>query len=198
MDLHTITITAPTEETVKEAVGPEKAPSLYSMDVNYSNQNKWFAHLALEDVLGDGYQNLNLHLTRFSIPQLAQTTTTVSYKGYQKEIPTKVLNADTKEVTLEYIVDSDWKNYKALYAWLSGIYGTLNPVLKNTNTGIMPSDYMPLRIYLLSPYKQKLIQFLFENCWIKIFNDVSLDVSSSELVTHSFTMAFDRYTVENI
>jgi len=46
----------------------KSSPSIYNMDVNYAVSNKWFAHYALEDVLGKGYHDLNLHLTNFSIP----------------------------------------------------------------------------------------------------------------------------------
>jgi len=106
-------------------------------------------------------------------------STTVSFKGYQKEIPTKVLNAENKELTLTYIVDENWNNYKSLFAWISAPEGTINPIIKDASkAGIQPNDYIPLRIYLLDNYKKKIIQFVFENCWIKIFNDMQLDVSS--------------------
>ena len=137
----------------------EISPSIFNMDVNYANQNKWFAYLPIEDVLGKKYNNLNLHLTRFSIPQLEQTSTEVSFRGYSKEVPTKVLNASTKILTLEYIVDADWANYRALYAFISNINGTLNPISSDEKTGILPTEYLPLRIYLLGPYKKKIIQF---------------------------------------
>ena len=39
------------------------------------------------------------------------------------------MNAGTKQLTLEYIVDADWKNYKALYLWMSSILGNINPVV---------------------------------------------------------------------
>ena len=86
-----------------------------------------------------------------------QGTTSVSFRGYSKEMPTKILNPETKEVTLEYIVDSDWSNYRSLYAFMSSINGTLNPVSNDEKTGILPSEYLPLRIYLLGPYKKKII-----------------------------------------
>ena len=172
---------------------------IYNMDLNYANQNKWFAYFPLEDILGKSYAGLNLHLTRFSIPQLEQTSNTASYRGYSKEVPGKELNAGTKQVTLEYIVDSEWKNYQALYSWMSGIYGTINPVLENDDTSrIRPSDYLPLRIYLLGHYKKKIIQFLFKNTWIKVFNDIALDVNQPGEVLHSFTLVFDEFTIENI
>jgi hypothetical protein len=41
---------------------------------------------------------------------------------------------------------------------MSGIYGTINPVLENDDTSrIQPTDYLPLRIYLLGHYKKKII-----------------------------------------
>jgi len=83
---------------------------------------------------------------------------TGSFRGYTKEIPTKVINADTKELTLEYIVDEYWQNYKSLYAWQSCITGTLNPVTDDaSNQGISPSEYITLRIYLLNNYKKKVL-----------------------------------------
>lgn len=103
-------------------------------------------------------------------------STTVSYKGYSKEIPTKVINASTKQLTLEYIVDQNWNNYTCLFAWISHIYGTLNPMMANDDTSsINPSDYLPLRIYLLDNYKRKCREFVFNNTWIKVFNDLSLE-----------------------
>lgn len=113
-------------------------------------------------------------------------------------MPGKVLIPSTKEVRLEYIVDADWSNYRALYAFLSNINGTINPISEDEKTGILPTEYLPLRVYLLGPYKKKLIQFLFENCWIKVFDEVSLNVNSAEVVKHSFTMVFDRYLIEDV
>lgn len=174
-------------------------PNLYGLGVNYSSQNKWFAYLPLENVLGPKYGNLDLHIKQFSLPQLLMGSTTVSFKGYQKEIPTKVLNAENKELTLTYIVDEKWHNYKSLFAWISSPEGTLNPIIdEDTSKRIAPSEYITLRIYLLDNYKNKVIQFVFENCWIKIFNDLQLDVSNPAEITHSFTFVYDRYHIEDL
>jgi len=64
---------------------------------------------------------------------------------------------------LTYVVDENWHNYKALYAWISSPEGTLNPIVKDeVIQKISPSEYIPLRIYLLDNYKKKVIQFVFE------------------------------------
>ena len=174
----------------------KKYPQMEGLQTDYANSNKWFATLAIEDVLGKEYANIELHLKRFSIPQMTMQTTTVAYKGYQKEIPTKVMNPDTKELTLEYIVDSDWRNYKMLYSWMSGIEGNINKVVADATT-VSPSTYIHLRKSLVTPYKKKIIQFLFTDCWIKVFNDIALDVENSNEVTHSFTICYDDYKIEN-
>lgn len=186
-------------DDINYAVQYAQKPNAYSMDVNYAYQNKWYAYFPLEDVLGKSYKNLNLHLTRFTIPQLQQSSSTVSYRGYEKQIPGKVLNPSTKQLTLDYIVDADWSNYTALYSWMSGIVGVINPITTNEqeikNT-VNATDYVPLRIYLVGPYKKKIIQFKFSNTWIEVFDAISLDVNSTSEVTHSFTLVFDEYTIE--
>ena len=186
-------------DNINYAVQYAQKPNAYSMDVNYAYQNKWYAYFPLEDVLGKSYKNLNLHLTRFTIPQLQQSSSTVSYRGYDKQIPGKVLNPSTKQLTLDYIVDADWSNYTALYSWMSGIVGVINPITTNEqeikNT-VNATDYVPLRIYLVGPYKKKIIQFKFSNTWIEVFDAISLDVNSTSEVTHSFTLVFDEYTIE--
>lgn len=126
------------------------------------------------------------------------STTSVAFRGYTKEIPTKVLMPDTKEINIEYIVDADWSNYRALYAMMSNINGTINPVSNDEKTGILPSEYLPFRVYLLGPYKKKIISFLFEDTWIKVFNEIQLDVNQPGEVTHSLTIAFDKYSIEDV
>ena len=171
---------------------------IFNMDVNYANENKWYAYLPIEDILGKKYKNLNLHVTKFNLPQLMQSSITASFKGYEKEMPGKVLIPSTKEITIEYIVDANWSNYRALYTLISNINGTINPVSNDKMSGITPAEYLPLRIYLLGPYKKKIIQFCFEDTWIKIFNELSLDVNSPNEVHHSFTSVFSQYHIEDV
>ena len=176
----------------------EEIPNTFGLNTNLTNSNHWFAYFPLETRLGTSYNNIDLHIKRFSLPQMEQSSTTVSYKGYEKQIPTKVINYGTKELTIEFFVDENWRNYKALYQWMSSVEGALNPVTDEKIESISPTDYVPLRIYLLDNYKKKVIQFLFENCWIKTFNDIALEANNSGEVTASFTFCYDRFTIEDV
>lgn len=173
-------------------------PPMSGLDVSYTTGNQWYAYLPIEDILGKRYKNLDLHLTKFSLPQMEMGSSSVPYKGYSKEIPLKVINPETKQLTLEYLVDEYWQNYKSLFAWQSVITGVLNPVTDDVAGGISPSEYITLRIYLLNNYKKKVLEFEFQNCWLKVFNEISLDVTSQEPVVHSFTFVYDDYRMVEI
>lgn len=84
--------------------------------------------------------------------------------------------------------------------WTYGIFGSIDPIAvdKTTLEPIQPSDYLPLRIYLLDNYKRKVIQFYFENCWIKSFGDVSLDANNPGEIPHSFTFVYDQFYIEDV
>lgn len=172
-------------------------PNLNGLGTNYTAGNKWIAYVPLQNALGNKYRNLDLHVKSFSIPQMEQTTSEVSFRGYTKTIPTKVINADTKEFTIEYIIDEHWFNYKSLYAWMGGIVGSYPQVTDDATESISASDLLTIRVYLLDNYKNKVIEFVFENCFIKTFNDLRLEASNSNEVTGSITLCYDRFSIAN-
>lgn len=166
-------------------------PKMAGLDQSYSIGNQWFAYLPIENVLGKRYSNLELHLKQFALPQIEMGSQEVSFRGYQKTIPTKVLNASTKELTLTYLVDEYWQNYKSLWAWTQSPVGTLNQVTDDKAAGVSPTSYITMRIYLLNNFKKRILEFSFSNTWIKVFNDIQLDVANQDVVEHSFTICYD-------
>ena len=155
-------------------------------------------YFPLANVLGKKYSNLELNLTRFSIPQMVMGSTTTSFKGYQFEIPTKVLDAETKEITLEYIVDEKWQNYKALFQWCSASEGQLNKVTDTSDIEtVAMTDFIDCRIWLIDSFKNRIIDFVFENCWIKNFQDLSLEANNPEEVHHTVTLAYSNFFIDN-
>lgn len=46
----------------------DKSPNMMGLNTNLANSNKWIAYFPLEDNLGKKYNNLELHLVRFSLP----------------------------------------------------------------------------------------------------------------------------------
>ena len=180
---------------------PEEAPNpgaIYGMDVNYAVANAWYAYLPIENILGTKYRNLNLHLTRFSIPQQTMGSMTVSFRGVDKIIPTKVINPSDKTLTLEYIVDEKWQNYRSLYAWMSCINGAINRSAVDEKQGVQPDEYIPLRVYLLDNYKRKILEFVFTDTWISTFESLALEQNDPGEVKHSITITYDKFELLDI
>ena len=161
------------------------------LDTSMSIANQWVAYLPIEDTLGKRYQNLQLHLRQFSIPQIEMGSMEASFKGYTKTMPTKVLNAGTKELTLTYLVDENWQNYKSLWAWAQSPTGTINQLTDDKKGGISASGLLTMRIYLLNNFLRKVVQFEYMDVWIRVFNDLQLDVTSQDVIEHSFTVCYD-------
>lgn len=190
---------APAQPRLNDIKSESMMPKLSGLNTNLTNSNKWYAYFPIESILGKKYGGLELHLVRFSLPQMEMSSMEVSYKGYTKTIPSKVMNPATKELTLTYLVDEYWQNYKALYLWMSATEGNINNVVAGENIQpISPSNYLPLRIYLLDSYKRKRVQFCFSNCWIKLFNDIALEQNNPGEVEASFTCVYDQFTIEDI
>lgn len=177
---------------------PSDAKLYQGLERHAAIGNKWIGYIPLETVLGPEFKNIELRLVRFSMPPLQIGSQSVSFKGYSVEVPTHVLNAETKEITWEYIVDEDFENYASLYAWASGI-GNIVDIGDDSNAarteGILTNSIIPCRVWLLDSYKKIRREFLFENCWIKQFNDLALDYSNANEVHHSITMTYSNFKV---
>lgn len=178
--------------------------NMTGMNTHYANQNKWIGYVPMANLSKD-FKNLELNLTRFTIPQMNIGTTETAYKGYTITLPTKLINAESKEITWEYIIKEDWSDYRALYAWGASV-GLFVPTTtealeaqavgesSQSTTGIF-SDYLDCRVWLLDNFKKRTIEFVFRDCFIKHFGDMALDVSQPGEIKHSVTMAYSRFEI---
>ena len=189
--------------------------SMTGLDTSRAIANKWIGFIPLQNALGNKFRNLELSLVRFSIPSIQMGTSTTSFKGVSYEVPTHVLNPDTKEITFEYKVSQDWYNYKSLFIWASAL-AILNPVdakafqaqimhedvvaatrVDRSAIGVF-TDLLDCRVWLLNNFKQRVVDFTFHNCFIKSFGEIALDYSSTDEVIHSFTMAYSNFTIDSV
>ena len=172
---------------------------------NYATQNKWIGYIPLSLVMGNKFKNLELELVRFTIPSTEIGTTTVQFRGSTYEYPTKLITPDTKNITFEYIVDEQWNNYKALHSWATGL-GIITPTTEEgwhamtlhqsvPEAENLMSTMIECRVWLLNAYKKRVIDFRFDNCFIKSFSELALDYSQTGEVHHSFTLAYTDFRI---
>jgi len=125
-------------------------------------------------------------------------STSVSFKGYEYYLPTKIMDGGSKEITFDYIVDEKWLNYKSLYAWMSGLEGNINEVYKTSDTGIQDKDTLDVRVWLIDPFKNRILDLCFYDSWIKVFQDLALESNSTDIVTHSVTFCYSHYELKDV
>ncbi len=174
----------------------------YGLDPNYAAQNKWYLYLPMKTVIGSVAENLDLAVNQFYLPGLEIPTATTSYKGYSVQVPQpKLINPGEKTMKFRYIVNDDWYNYSSLYTWAAKL-GILNNEV-DANTTIQAaanaegtSDFMTARLYLLSPFKKKIVEFIFEYAFMKNFGELLLTYENSNPVTHDITLAYNFYKID--
>ena len=161
--------------------------------------NKWMAYVPIGLVLGPSYTNLELSLASFTLPSIEMGSDTISYRSIKVEVPTHTMQPETKEITFNYYIHSDWSDYRGLYNW------ALNeaPVNKGTVTGSEEVfangmyKVIDIRVQLINQMKQPIIGFVFKNCWLKQFADLQLTYANANEIQHAFTCAYTNFEIED-
>lgn len=161
--------------------------------------NKWIGYIPFKTVLGDAFQNLELQLTQFYLPAINVNAGVVGFQGYTFKIPAGgVMNAGDKTLKFQYIVDDEWRNYTALHTWASKfvMYGdTLDKASQTAQLAQVADYFATVRLWLLSPFKKRIVDFEFHNCWVQEFGEILLDCASSEPVKHQFTLTYTHFNI---
>jgi hypothetical protein len=171
----------------------------YADALNLATNVKWIAVIPfyqIDEELSSGDVAFNLYT--FNLPDMSIGSTEVNYNGYPIEIPTNVKAGD-KTVTFEYLMSSDWHQYKLLWGWANKIVnqqGAGRPEDNKKNGSFM----VPIRFMALSEFKKPLFSIIYHDCWIKDFGAISLDYQDGDasVVTHNFTCSYSYFEFEDI
>lgn len=182
-------------EQFKQTNKQMSVPAMNGLNTEFAHGNRWIGYVPIQNVLGKNYSNIELNLTRFSIPQIQMGSTDTSFKSYQYKIPTKVMDAGSKEITFEYIIDEKWQNYKSLYTWMTNLEGNINKVDNGIIENPTSKDTLDVRVWLIDNFKNRIIDFVFCNSWILTFQDLNLETNNPHEVHHSFTMVYSNFYI---
>jgi hypothetical protein len=177
--------------------------SLPNTSYNLATGNKWIltipfhalnaeddteeANLSFEDVIA-------FNLYNFSIPSLSIGEADFSIFGVGIPIPTNTRNED-KSILFNYMLSSNWHQYRTLYKWFSLIAGEDGG--SSTNT---PSNYLlDVTVTMISEYKNEKFDLVFHGAWLKELDTIDLNYQNAEAnISHAFTLRYAYYTIENL
>jgi len=161
--------------------------------------NKWIANVPLPLVLGPSYSNIELSLTSFTLPSIEMGSDTIPYRGIKFEVPTHVMQPETKEITFNYYVHSDWSDYRALYSWAMNLSPVNKGSISDSSEVVADGMYkvIDITVQLINQMKVPIIGFVFKNCWLKTFSDMQLTYANANEIQHAFTCAYTNFELKD-
>lgn len=174
----------------------------YGLDPNYAAENKWYLYLPMKTVLGNAFSDLDLAISQFYLPGLDIATSDVANKGYTVTVPQpRLINANAKTMKFRYIINDDWYNYCTLYTWaiklgVLNVESEVNSTIQAAANAEGTSKYLNARLYLLSPFKKKIVEFVFEYAFLKNFGELLLTYEDSKPVNHDITLSYNFFRIE--
>lgn len=174
------------------------------MSLTYNNLNlltscRFLSYLPVQAIDPDmKSSNISFNLTSFDVNALSIASNDVGFLGFQVAMPAGVRDND-KTMTFNYLPDSSLSQYRFLYKWFSKIASEEGSgVGWDPNKTNISSIMVPIRVVVLSEFKNNVVEFTFENSWICELGTLSFNYQDSEAspITHSFTFKYQRMTIE--
>lgn len=166
-----------------------------SIAYNLATRNKWLLVIPFKQIDSDlTSDNIAFNLSKLQLPELSLTNTSFSFQGAQFPLPTFVRN-ENKQLVFNYMLSSDWHQYRILYKWFSMIAQEEGGASTNTMSDLL----LDINVFLLSEFKNVIFNIKFVGCHLT--NVASLDLNyqtDGENIEHSFTLAYGYYKIENL
>ncbi len=137
--------------------------------------------------------NLEFYCQRISHPGIAVSSTSVPVSRLQTlSIPGDTLNYD--ELTMEIIIDEDFKAYSEFYAWLESLTVTRSDFQQIPNQTIIETDIL---VSILSSANNVVKQFKYLNCVPTSLGAINFEASVGEtdIVTFPITFRIDTFEI---
>ena len=178
--------------------------SLPNSAYNLATGNKWILSIPfnllevepLDDEVAEPTfkETIAFNLYNFSIPEMSIGEASFSVFGVGIPIPTNTRNED-KSILFNYMLSSDWHQYKTLYKWFSLIANEDGG--SGTNT---PTNYLlDVTVTMISEFKNERFDIVFHGAWLQALDPIDLSYQNAEAnISHAFTLRYAYYTIENL
>lgn len=149
--------------------------------MNYNNARETNYRLLIP---GKEFEVLNYFITSVELPTVSVQGIDTPYHGMQCSVPSNTMTFD--DLTFNFIVDEDYKNYFAIYNWLYE--------LAHGNSKTPLEHYKDLSLHLLTNNKTELAVIVFEGAYPTSLGSLSLNsqTANPQNLTASVTVKYQR------
>ena len=168
---------------------------------NMATGTKWYMYFPLHTIVPNlNSDEVSLNLYNFSLPEISSAEVEFTVGGTTFPLPGHIRN-ESKELTFNYLLSSNWHQYLLLYKWFSMIATSCGTIgINEDGIANTPDSYtLDLTVMVVSEYKNPLFQITYHNSWIKSLAEVDFNYQDEdEVISHSFTVAYSHYTFEDL
>ena len=134
---------------------------------------------------------LKLNIFNINIPTFSLEDTKFLWQGKYVEFHIGGVSFDP--LTVSFVVDSEYRNWKLLFRWLTYIANNKD---KPSN---VPNDYVTdASIILYDNFHKKHTFITFKNIWIQNLGELQLSIREGETyIECNATFQYDRYEIED-
>jgi hypothetical protein len=166
-----------------------------------ATKNKWYAVLPLSLISRD-FKDTTIQLQEFTIPRIYIGEADMTIKGVTVKIPNRTYNPSNKTITFHYLIDSLWNSYYNLYQWV-GVYPSIDNPTPNSKYVLNSTENsfwtIPIYVYLLDEFKNKIIKVTYFDCWPTEFAQFDVAYTSEpDVMAHSFAVNYSRHEVAKL
>jgi hypothetical protein len=165
-----------------------------------ATKNKWFADIHLSSISKD-FKDVTVKLQEFTIPRVEVGAASIKFRGTPIDVPNKTFNPHNKVIRFQYLIDSKWENYLALYQWSSAntIIDDPTPndkIVQNSKKTVWWA--IPIHVYLVDEFHKPSIHIVYYGCTLKELSELNVSYTSEpDVVPHSFTVAYQRLDISH-
>jgi hypothetical protein len=171
-------------------------------NLNFATQSRWICKIPINTLFPSLPDDFSLNLTKFTVPEMEFKTATMNYGGYNVDLPAGIINSDTKRLTINYLLNSNFVQYLTLLKWMERIAAYQTLITSNNNSekpGVLLDWRLPVNITLLSEFKQPLLNIKYSDCWIVGFGALDMDYQAEDTpILHSFTLAYTDFKLTEV
>jgi hypothetical protein len=162
---------------------------------NLATGNKWLLVLPFTKIDSSlNSKDIAFNLCNFQIPEFILGTAGYSFGGVEFPLPTFV-RRENKQITFNYMLSTDWHQYKTLYRWFSMIAKEEGGASSNNLQDLL----LDINVLMLSEFKNTIFNIKFFGCHITGLGALELNYQNDgENIQHSFTIAYAYYEIQNL
>lgn len=135
-------------------------------------------------------EELTLNIYGSVIPGLTLDTTEEHWMGSSTQVPAR---ATYEPWSVDFIVDSQFYNWKVLFEWLTSIHNN-----KDTYPGD-PDDYkVDATLRVIDNFQDEILRVFFVDVWIQALSEIQFSHRESEVnLECNANFAYDRFEIRD-